>query len=185
MTARLLQPFATHKIPVTGFVNECRYAERVKEILLMWKAAGAELGNDTCSHSDLNTKSVDAYKADIEMGEKLTTEVLSHRPKYFRHLFLRTGKETATKQAIDRFLKERGYTVAPVTLDNSDHIFAAAYMSALQRDDTGLATKIRQTYLSYMESIFEFFEERSVEVTGREFRQILLIHASQLNADAM
>jgi peptidoglycan-N-acetylglucosamine deacetylase len=118
------------------------------------------------------------------VGEKLTTEVLGRRPKYFRHPFLRTGKETATKQAIDRFLKERGYTVAPVTLDNSDYIFAA-YMSALPRDDTGLATKIRQMYLSYMESIFEFFEERSVEVTGHEFRQILLIHASQLNADAM
>ena len=36
-----------------------------------------------------------------------------------------------------------------------------------------------------MESIFAFFEERSKEVVGREFPQTLLIHASQLNADAM
>jgi len=36
-----------------------------------------------------------------------------------------------------------------------------------------------------MESIFAFFEERSKEVVGREFPQILLIHVSQLNADTM
>jgi len=30
-----------------------------------------------------------------------------------------------------------------------------------------------------------FFEQRSIEVTGHEIRQILLLHASQLNADAM
>ena len=36
-----------------------------------------------------------------------------------------------------------------------------------------------------MESVVAFFEQRSVEVLGREFPQILLIHASQLNADLM
>jgi hypothetical protein len=36
-----------------------------------------------------------------------------------------------------------------------------------------------------MESVVAFFEQRSVEVVGREIPQILLIHASQLNADLM
>jgi hypothetical protein len=36
-----------------------------------------------------------------------------------------------------------------------------------------------------MESVVAFFEQRSIEVVGREFPQILLIHASQLNADLM
>ena len=36
-----------------------------------------------------------------------------------------------------------------------------------------------------MESVVAFFEERSVEVVGREFPQVLLIHANQLNADLM
>ena len=34
-----------------------------------------------------------------------------------------------------------------------------------------------------MESVVAFFEERSIEVVGREFPQILLLHANQLNAD--
>ncbi len=185
MTAKLLQPFAAGKVPVIGFVNECHYSEAVKEILTMWKAAGAELGNHTCSHPDLNSTPVEVYEADIEKGEKLTTEILGHRPRYFRHPFLHAGKDPETKRAINDFLKHRGYTVAPVTLDNSDYLFAAAYMSALQGNDSATANKIRETYLSYMESIFEFFEKRSIEVTGHEIRQTLLIHASQLNADTM
>ena len=185
MTAKLLQPFAANKIPVIGFVNECHFSDGLKEILAMWKEAGAELGNHTCSHPDLNSTPVEAYEADIERGEKLTTEILGHRPRYFRHPFLHVGKDAAKKRAINDFLKSRGYTVAPVTLDNSDYLFAAAYMSALQGSNGSIAEKIRETYLSYMESIFQFFEKRSIEVTGHEVRQTLLIHASQLNADAM
>jgi hypothetical protein len=36
-----------------------------------------------------------------------------------------------------------------------------------------------------MESVVAFFEQRSVEVVGREFPQVLLIHASEMNADLM
>jgi hypothetical protein len=36
-----------------------------------------------------------------------------------------------------------------------------------------------------MESVVAFFEQCAVEVVGREIPQILLIHASQLNADRM
>jgi peptidoglycan-N-acetylglucosamine deacetylase len=182
MTAKLLEPFRLGRLPVTGFVNECRRPEELRSILAMWKAAGAELGNHTCSHSDLNTVPVAEYLSDIDKGEAVTTEVLGRRPRYFRHPFLRTGKDAATKAAVEDHLRQKGYTVAPVTLDNSDYMFAAAYTAA--GIDTE-AARIRSAYLAYMESIFDFFEKRAVEVTGREIRQILLIHASQLNADAM
>jgi hypothetical protein len=36
-----------------------------------------------------------------------------------------------------------------------------------------------------MESVVEFFEQRSVEVAGHDIPQILLIHANQMNADLM
>ena len=64
--------------------------------------------------------------------------------------------------------------MAPVTLDNSDYAFAAAYTKPAYRE------RVRAEYVPYMESIVAFFEERSVEVAGREFPQILLIHASEI-----
>ena len=44
---------------------------------------------------------------------------------------------------------------------------------------------MRREYVQYMESVTAFFERRSVDVVGREIPQILLIHASQMNADLM
>src|ERR1700685_308978 len=64
-------------------------------------------------------------------------------------------------------------------------MFANVYAKALAANEPGKAKFVRETYLAYMETILEFFEQRSIEVTGHEIRQILLIHASQLNADAM
>jgi peptidoglycan/xylan/chitin deacetylase (PgdA/CDA1 family) len=185
MTTKLLEPFQTGHIPVIGFVNECRHSEVLGEALALWIAAGAELGNHTCSHADLNSTPVEAYKSDILNGEKVTTEIVGRRPRYFRHPLLHAGKEGAAKSAIASFLIEQGYIIAPVTFDNSDYMFAKVYATALAKSDSALASRVRDTYLSYMESIYEFFEKRSVEVTGHEIRQTLLIHANQLNADTM
>ena len=80
---------------------------------------------------------------------------------------------------MQQFLEQHGYRVAPVTLDNSDYEYAALYTRPQYRD------RVRREYVPYMESIVQFFEQRSVEVLGREIPQILLIHASQLNADLM
>lgn len=111
--------------------------------------------------------------------------MLGHRPTYFRYPFLHTGKDLETKEAIQQFLKAHSYRNAPVTLDNSDYMFARVYANELAAGNPGKAKAVRDTYLAYMESIFAFFEQRSTEVTGHELRQILLIHANQMNADAM
>jgi hypothetical protein len=64
-------------------------------------------------------------------------------------------------------------------------VFAKAYLDALSRGDQAFAERVKEAYLPYMESIFAFFEQRSIEVVGREFPHILLIHANRLNAEVM
>jgi peptidoglycan/xylan/chitin deacetylase (PgdA/CDA1 family) len=186
MTVKLLAPL--RGVPVTGFVNAGR-AETLGDagldtILKIWLDHGAGLGNHTWSHPDLNSVPLEAYEADLLRGEPAIVKALGHRPVYFRHPFLHAGKDAATRRGLEEFLAAHGYRVAPVTLDNSDWMFAAVYAPAL-RDDPPLAARVKQAYIPYMESIFAFFEMRSKEVAGREFPQVLLIHASQLNADTM
>jgi peptidoglycan/xylan/chitin deacetylase (PgdA/CDA1 family) len=185
MTVKLLAPFQTEHIPVIGFVNECHHTDQLQTLLSLWVAAGAELGNHTCSHSDLNTTAAAAFESDIVKGDVVTTATVGRRPVYFRYPFLHAGKDLETKLAVQQFLVAHGYHNAPVTLDDSDYMFAVVYAKALVAGDLEKASHVRELYLAYMESIFAFFEARSIEVTGREIRQILLIHASQLNADAM
>lgn len=185
MTIKLLAPFQNGHIPLIGFVNECHHTDELRPLLSLWLAAGAELGNHTCSHVDLNKTPSTDFEAEITKGERVTTAVLGHRPIYFRYPFLHTGKDAETKQAVQQFLRAHGYHNAPVTLDDSDYMFARVYADALAASNHEKAKQVRETYLAYMESIFEFFEKRSIEVTGHEIPQILLIHASQLNADEM
>jgi peptidoglycan/xylan/chitin deacetylase (PgdA/CDA1 family) len=185
MTLKLLLPFREQRIPLIGFVNECHHVDEVRTLLSLWVSAGADLGNHSCSHLDLNKASASDFESDIVKGEAVTTALLGHRPVYFRYPFLHAGKDLATKEAIQQFLAARGYRNAPVTFDDSDYMFAVVYAKALAAGDAQKVQLVRGAYLSYMESIIDFFEKRSVEVTGHEVRQILLIHASQLNADAM
>ena len=80
-------------------------------------------------------------------------------------------------------LSARGYRVAPVTIDNGDYIFAAAYDHALSRRDSVEARRIGDAYVEYMERVFAYYEKQAVAITGRDIPQVLLIHASLVNAD--
>jgi len=184
MTTKLLSPFREQRIPVTGFVNEGRAVdfgpEGLREVLGLWLDAGADLGNHSYSHLNINTVPLEEFTADVVRGEPLVRAALAARGRtlrYFRHPFLFTGPTAETKAGLQAFLDAHGYTVAPVTFDDGDYLFAAAYMQPEHRE------RARREYVPYMESVVAFFEDRGAEVVGRDFPQILLIHANQLNAD--
>ena len=185
MTEKLMKPFREGRIPVTGFVIGSRCPEVQTRALRLWRDAGAELGNHTFSHTSLNQTPVSEYVTDIIRGEAVIESVTGAKPRYFRYPFLHAGADAQSRKAVIDYLSSHGYRNAPVTLDNSDYMFARVYAVALAKGDSALARRVSEAYLAYMESIFEFFEKRSVEVTGHDVRQTLLIHASQLNADVM
>jgi peptidoglycan/xylan/chitin deacetylase (PgdA/CDA1 family) len=182
MTAKLLAPFREQKIPLIGFVNSRASSEVVRENLKQWLDAGAELGNHSFSHPDINNIPLDQYTADITQGEPAIREALTPRGmklEYFRHPYLHAGATPEAKAGLSKFLAEHGYTVAPVTIDNSDYMFAALYTKPEYRE------RVKAAYIPYMESVVAFFEERAKEVAGHDVAQTLLIHANQLNADLM
>jgi peptidoglycan/xylan/chitin deacetylase (PgdA/CDA1 family) len=188
MTRRLLQPLQAGGVPVIGFVNEGSRVDfdrqGLRAILDVWLDHGADLGNHSYSHLNINQASVslEAYTDDIARGEPLVREALAARGRtlrFYRHPFLFTGPTAETKARLQAFLDARGYRVAPVTLDNGDYMFAALYTRP------ALRARVTQEYVPYMESVVAFFEHRSVEVVGREFPQVLLIHANELNADLL
>jgi peptidoglycan/xylan/chitin deacetylase (PgdA/CDA1 family) len=186
MTERLLKPFHDQKIPLSGFVNEGRAMELgpggLRQILDLWLDAGADLGNHSYSHLNINNVPLDEYTTDIVKGEPILRAALAARGKkleFYRHPFLFTGPTAQIKQDLQNFLDQHGYRVAPVTFDDDDYEFAALYTKP------EFKKRVRAEYVPYMESVVAAFERISVQVVGREFPQILLIHASQMNADLM
>src|SRR5262249_39702468 len=97
MTAKLLKPFHDQHIPVIGFVNAGRYPDDdpgLRKLLNQWLDAGAQLGNHSYSHPDLNNVPLAQYTADITRGEEPLRSVLAaHQQKlvYYRHPYLHVG----------------------------------------------------------------------------------------------
>jgi peptidoglycan-N-acetylglucosamine deacetylase len=191
ITQELLRKLKANKVPAIGFVNEFRLnvpSERAARtgLLKMWLDAGFELGNHTYSHIAIDRATIAEYKNDVIRGETVIKKLLGEKGmklRYFRHTQLRTGPTPEYKNALDRFLAERGYTVAPVTIDNNDYIFADVYARAKARGDKETVKRVADAYIPYMESIFDFFEKLSIDGLGYEVKQTLLLHANEINAD--
>jgi peptidoglycan/xylan/chitin deacetylase (PgdA/CDA1 family) len=192
ITSRLLDAVKRNGVPTIGFVNEGKlYFRRGEidaraELLRAWLDAGCDLGNHTFSHINLRNAPLAAYEEDVVRGETVTRMLLAERGRklrYFRHPFLFTGETPEYKKGLADFLAARGYTVAPVTVDNNDYVFADVYYKAKKRGDAETAKRVAAAYVPYMESLFAFFERLSVETFGREVKQTLLLHANEINAD--
>ena len=191
ITSRLLESVKRNGVPAVGFVNEGKLYRRGEtdartELLRAWLDAGMDLGNHTFSHLNLQRAPLEEYQDDVLRGETVTRMLLRERGlrlRYFRHPFLFTGTTPEYKKGLAEFLAARGYTVAPVTVDNADYIFADVYFKAKKRGDAGTAKRVADAYVPYMESVFEHFERLSSETFGREIKHVLLLHANEINAD--
>jgi peptidoglycan/xylan/chitin deacetylase (PgdA/CDA1 family) len=194
-TRKLLAAFQAHGVPIVGFVNENklnRPGETAEDAALrlatldLWLDAGLELGNHSFSHRSLNRTPLEEFEADVVRGETATKELLARRGKtlrYFRHPFLQVGLDLDKRRAFEAFLKARGYTIAPVTMDNDEYMYAFVYADALRRKDAALAGKVAGDYLRYMDETFAYAEALAQSVVGRDISHTLLLHANTLNAD--
>ena len=188
---KIVAALVSNKIPAVGFVNERQLeaagqGEERRAALRLWAEAGLELGNHTYAHRSFYNTPLAEFEQEVIRGEPFTRQLLSARGmrlRYFRHPFLNTGRTPADKRAFERFLAGRGYRVAPVTHDNMEWVFAREYSKALVAGDAEKARRVADEYVPYMERMFEFYEQLSVELFGREIPQVLLVHANMLNGD--
>ncbi|WP_395945727.1 polysaccharide deacetylase family protein [Brevundimonas sp.] len=174
----------------TAFVNEGKVCEVERSSLLprvlkVWLDGGLDLGNHTFSHINIHRNTAEAYLADLDAGATYTRAALEARGgrlHWFRHPYLFTGETQEKHDVLAAGLAERAYTVAPVTIDNNDWMFADVYRKAEQIGDEGLKTRIGAAYVAHMTTVLDFFEPYSAEITGgREPAQVLLLHANSLN----
>jgi len=191
MTSRLVFELRQEKIPAVGFVNEKKLYktgevdERIKA-LQMWLDAGLELGNHTFAHTSLNRAGLKPFEEDVVRGETVTSMLLAQHKmqlRFFRHPYLDTGRDLETRRQADAFLTGRGYQIAPVTVDAWDWMYGYVYEDARKRGDAALQKELTTDYLKYTDAMFEYAERQSKDLVGYEIRQVLLLHANQLEAD--
>jgi len=196
---RLVAAIERAGVPAIGFVNEGKLEhdgqvqpERLA-MLRDWLDAGAELGNHGHGHLDLHAVGLPAYQADILLGERQLRPLLERAgrapPRWFRHPYLRAGRNAQDKADLQRFLAGHGYRIAPVTADNTDWIWATAYLRVgespelSRREARKLKARLRGDYVEHMGDKLDYYERQSVALLGYALPQIWLIHANALNAD--
>ncbi|MFO7654827.1 MAG: polysaccharide deacetylase family protein [Candidatus Krumholzibacteriia bacterium] len=192
-TRRLLRTLDSEGIPAVGFVtegqiDEAEHPEARTALLEAWLEAGMELGNHTWGHERFRDTPLAEYQDEVLRGERITRRLMTERGmrlRFFRHPYLNTGPDLQTRRAFESFLAAHGYRIAPVTIDNDDYIYALAYDRAIERGDGDLMRRIGEDYVRFMDTTFAFFERLSLELLDREPAQVLLLHASRLNADSM
>jgi peptidoglycan/xylan/chitin deacetylase (PgdA/CDA1 family) len=154
-------------------------------VIRTWEGAGSLIGNHGHRHLDLTRVSLADYIADLSRADSLIGQASAgyRHHRIFRHPFLHTGADHAAADGLARWLEQHRYTVAPVTIDNNEWVYARAYSVALGRNDSARIARILPAYLDHIDQAFAFAESMSVRVVGEEIPQILLLHANELNRD--
>jgi peptidoglycan/xylan/chitin deacetylase (PgdA/CDA1 family) len=193
ITKKLITTLKKYKMPILAVVNEQKLESNNAvdpartALLQQWLSAGFELGNHGYSHKDINEIPFDEYKNEILKGERVTKPLAKKNSipfRFYRHPYLSAGDNLQIRKDLDAFLKEHNYIVAPNTITYQDYTFSGAYEAALKKGDTVLAKRIRDAYIPYTISRWETAEQQSVQLFGREIKQILMVHANLINADA-
>lgn len=191
MTGKLLSGIKNHQIPVVGFVNESLLyvpgeTDARINLLRQWSDTGVELGNHTFAHLGLKDTPLVEYEDDFIRGEAVTRIVMKQKgstPRYFRHPFLQLGPTKEIEKSFETFIAERGYRIAPVTIDIMDWMFRVAYVNARTRDDAEQMKRVSTEYLKFAGVKFDFCEKVSNTLFGHPIKHVLLLHANELNAD--
>ena len=195
ITRDLVGAITAAGVAATGFVNESRLdpsagsgqageRDARADLLRQWVEAGLDLGNHTYSHPSLFTTPLAEFQDEVARGATVTNRLLAARgdsARFFRHPYLNTGPDLATKRAFERWLSAQGYAVAPVTHDNDEYVYAFAYDRAA--GDSALRARIADAYLAYMDTTAGYYEALGRTLFDREVAHVLLIHANALNAD--
>jgi peptidoglycan/xylan/chitin deacetylase (PgdA/CDA1 family) len=190
---RVLQVLTKHHVRATGFVigtNVLDHGNSKDRIAILqdWLSAGMELGNHTYSHYDLNTVTAGQFERDLVRGEGALRPVMeknSHTLRFLRYPYNHTGETEAKKMEVRQFLKDHRYDIATCTVENYDWTFDVVYFDNEHNRDSAGMQKIREAYLKTTEESFAYYEKLSMQVFGREFPQVMLMHVNRLNADAL
>ena len=174
---KMIEALQEHQVPTTGFVIGGAIGVGDWELLQAFHDAGFTIGNHTYSHLNLNQTNADKYIENIAKTDRVLTPMLSH-PKFFRYPYLAEGK-ASTKIAVENYLQQNDYVIAPVTIDSKDYQFNQQLYHIPYHARESYIPQIKQRYLAYIWHETERAEKRA---QGKPVKQILLLHSNLLNS---
>lgn len=177
-----------HVPPIYGFVNGQPIEQQPADaaVLRAWREAGYPLGNHTWSHMNLNQHTVEEFEADTRRNEALLSEWMKSEDwHWFRYPFLAEGDTPEKKSAIRSFLRERGYTVAAVTMTFGDYQWNEPYARCRAKDDRSAIASLESSYLEAADESISYYRDLSQKLYGGDISYVLLMHVGAFDAEML
>ena len=186
---KLLKALTQYHVPeVYGLINAVKISEDPASlnVLKQWLKSGYPLGNHTFSHKNINRVPIEEFKVDIEKNEQLLKELTRDTGwRFFRYPFLIEGGDLERRNAIRGFLKDRGYTIAQVTVDFKDWSWNAPYTRCSNKKKKDEIRWLRKSYVAYAK--FKLQQAKAVTdyIYKRPVKHILLLHIGAFDAEML
>src|SRR4051794_15070775 len=178
----ILKTLGDHKTKAALFVVG-RYTDdhQGMSLLQSWNEANHLICNHTYSHRSLNSDITAAeFEQDIAHAETVLSGLKQFR-KVFRYPVLKEGNTAAKRDHVRAFLKQRGYRIGHVTIDNSDWIIDQRLTARLQKDPNAVAKPYRDFYLEHVWDRAQYYDDLAKKVLGRPVKHTILMHFNLLN----
>jgi peptidoglycan/xylan/chitin deacetylase (PgdA/CDA1 family) len=101
-------------------------------------------------------------------------------PGQVRFPYLHEGETIEKRREVSRFLKDRGYRVAQVTLNFDDWAFNDPYARCLAKNDAAAVEWMKDSYLRRAAESLSAGIKRARLVFGREIAHVMLLHLGAL-----
>jgi peptidoglycan-N-acetylglucosamine deacetylase len=178
----ILDIFSANRIKAALFVKGGNVDnERGKNLLKRWDESGHVIGNHTYSHRSLNSEITAAeYEADILHAEDIL-KGFSQFQKLFRYPVLKERNTAAKRDHVRAFLKQHGYRIGHVTIDNSDWFIDQRLSARLQTNPGADIKPYRDFYLAHMWDRAQYYDTLAKRVLGRPVKHTILTHFNLLN----
>lgn len=192
ISSKLRNVFVEQQVPAIMFINERQLhiegqRDARTQVVKQWLDAGLDLGNHTYSHRKLTRVELHEYFDDIVRGEVVSRDLLTQLDQsltWFRYPFLASDRGTRA-QVVEDFLAERGYRIAPVTVDYKDFSYSSTYSQRLRSGDKAGLAEVKAAVLKHCDAAFSRAEATSQELLGVEIPQVLLVHCNEMNSDTI
>ena len=178
----ILRTLARHQVKASVFVT-CDRLQPGDGMVKAWQAGGHAVGNHTFSHAPLNRMPTEEWLADVSQCHSQLTALLGEAPSWFRFPYLGHGRDRASQEAARAGLQRLGYRNVPVTVSNSEWMFAYAYRRAKTSGDNQRADQVVDAWHTHMDDSLAVAREMAMVAPGREIVHVQLIHVNELIAD--
>lgn len=181
--------FAAHGVDgVYGFAHTHPFVQDpgLKDVLHQWVQTGHHLGNHTHLHASLNWVEAHQYIDDVKRSEDELGDLLTTAPaRLFRHAMDSSGPTEQKRGAVDDYLREAGYTNAPITAWFSDFAWIAPHFRATLTGDQEALAMLRQTYVQAAIFNLRSHAAGARRLYGKDIPLIWLIHGSPIGGECI